>query len=152
MSNIILNFKNYLKIDTLNVNIIIGGDKNMDDVFCKIVKGELPGYVVYETEDIMAIMDAYPHTPGHLLIIPKKHYTTILDLDEEINNKIFNAAKMLMKKMEKLYPHLKSIKVVVNYGEEQVVKHFHMHLLPLYEKDNIPEMSQEEFANLLKSE
>lgn len=124
----------------------------MNDIFCKIVKGELPAYVVYETEDLMAIMDAYPHTPGHLLIIPKKHYTTILDMDNDINTKIHEAAKILIQKMEKLYPNLKSIKTVINYGEEQVVKHYHMHLLPLYEKDNTPTMSQEEFANLLKSE
>lgn len=124
----------------------------MNDIFCKIVKGELPAFVVYETEDLMAIMDAYPHTPGHLLIIPKKHYTTILDMDNDINTKIHEAAKVLIQKMEKLYPHLKSIKTVINYGEEQIVKHYHMHLLPLYEKDSTPTMSQEEFANLLKSE
>lgn len=122
------------------------------DVFCKIINGELPSNVVYETDSVLAIMDASPFSPGHVLVIPKKHYTTILDMDDEIIVKIHEVAKLLMKKMEKLYPNIESIKVVVNYGEEQKVKHYHMHLLPLYESGKKPQLTQEEFASIIKSE
>ncbi len=120
------------------------------DVFCKIIAGEIPSIEVYSDELVVSIMDANPSSPGHLLIIPKKHYTTILDMDDEINNKIQETARMLIKKMETTYPDLTGIKVIVNYGDEQQVKHYHMHLLPVYEKGKKPELSQADFAELLK--
>ena len=98
------------------------------DVFCKIIAGEIPSIEVYSDELVVSIMDANPSSPGHLLIIPKKHYTTILDMDDEINNKIQETARMLIKK----------------------IKHYHMHLLPVYEKEKKPELSQADFAELLK--
>ncbi len=122
----------------------------MDDVFCKIIRGEIPSKLVYEDEFVISIMDVNPASPGHVLIIPKKHYTTILDMDDEINNHIQETAKMLIKKMETQYPNLNGIKVIVNYGSEQQVKHYHMHLLPVYESGKKPSMSQDDFKELLK--
>jgi len=120
------------------------------DVFCKIIRGEIPSMSVYEDEHVISIMDANPSSPGHVLIIPKNHYTTFLDMDDEINNHIQETAKMLIKKMESVYPGLEGIKIIVNYGSEQQVKHYHMHLLPVYAKGKKPTMSQDEFAELLK--
>lgn len=121
------------------------------DIFCKIIAGEIPSNVVYENEDVISIMDASPFSPGHVLIIPKKHYTTILDMDADILAKVHEAAKMLIKKIETHYPNVTGIKVVVNYGDEQKIKHYHMHLLPIYEEGKKPTMTQEEFANILKN-
>lgn len=120
------------------------------DVFCKIIAGEIPSKPVYEDEFVISIMDVNPASPGHVLVIPKKHYTTILDMDDEINNHIQETARMLIKKMETQYPNLDGIKVIVNYGSEQQVKHYHMHLLPVYESGKKPSMSQDDFAELLK--
>lgn len=120
------------------------------DVFCKIVAGELPSNIVLETPEIISIMDVSPFTPGHVLIIPKKHYTTILDMDDDINNRIQDAARILIKKIENAYPNVTGVKVVVNYGDEQKVKHYHMHLLPIYETGKKPSLSQDEFAELLR--
>ena len=56
----------------------------MDDcVFCKIIKGEIPSEKVYEDEDVMAFKDINPVTPIHILVIPKKHIATLLDVTEE---------------------------------------------------------------------
>ena len=120
------------------------------DVFCKIIAGELPAKVCYEDKDIISIMDASPFMPGHVLIIPKKHYTTILNMDDEIVTKIHRVAKMLIAKMESNYEDIESVKVVVNYGEEQKVKHYHMHLIPIYKDKKKPNISQEEYCELLK--
>lgn len=119
------------------------------DIFCKIVDGEMESNICFENEDIISIMDAYPSSPGHILIIPKKHYTSILEMDDETNSKILEVAKIMMKKIESLYPNVTGIKVVVNYGDEQIVKHYHMHLLPIYEDDKEPSFSQKEFCDLL---
>ncbi len=120
------------------------------DVFCKIIKGELPANVVYEDEHVLSIMDASPFMPGHVLIIPKNHYTTILDMDDEIIVKIHETAKMLISRMEERYEDIESVKVVVNYGEEQKVKHYHMHLIPIYEGRKKPHITQEEYCEILK--
>ena len=120
------------------------------DVFCKIIEGSLPANVCFENEDIICIMDASPYMPGHTLIIPKKHYTTILDMDDEIICKIHECAKMLISRMEERFEDIESVKVVVNYGEEQKVKHYHMHLIPIYKNRIKPNVSQEKYCEVLK--
>ena len=122
----------------------------MDCLFCKIINGEVPSYTCYEDEFVKCIMDANPYMPGHTLIIPKKHYTTFLDMDNDIIIKVHDIAKILMKKMMEKYPNINSVKVVINYGEEQKVKHYHMHLIPLYDYEKLPDITQEEFCNMLK--
>ncbi len=122
----------------------------MKDVFCQIIDSEIPANVVYENDNVLAIMDANPYSPGHILIIPKRHYTTILDMDTETIGKIHDVAKMLIKKMENTYPNIDGIKIAVNYGEPQKVKHYHMHLLPTYSLGKTPEISQKEFCEMLK--
>lgn len=49
-------------------------------VFCKIVRGEIPSYKVYEDEEFLAFLDIHPHTPGHTQVIPKKHFRWVWDL------------------------------------------------------------------------
>lgn len=120
------------------------------DVFCKIIAGELPSNKVYEDEDVICIMDANPDAPGHALVIPKKHYTTILDLDSDILIKIKNIADKIMKIQEAKLPGIIGIRAAVNYGEPQVVKHFHLHLIPVYLTS--PALSQEEICKILKTE
>lgn len=106
----------------------------MDCIFCQIVKGESPSRKIYEDDLIIGIMDIDPYCDGHVLLIPKKHYTDIMELDEEILTHINAVAKkltpMIMEKLDK-----KSMTVSYNYGEKQKVKHFHMHLLPNIDDD-----------------
>lgn len=101
----------------------------MDCIFCKIINGELPSYKLYEDDLIIVIMDAYPNVDGHVLIIPKKHYDTFMDLPNELITHINIFAKKYSNLiMEKL--NSKALTLLVNYGESQKVKHYHLHLLP----------------------
>ena len=101
----------------------------MDCIFCKIIKGEIPSKVLYEDELVKVIMDVNPTVDGHALIIPKKHYTDYLELDQDIITHIWDAAKKMGPSiMDKL--KAKSLTLLVNFGDDQQVKHFHMHLLP----------------------
>ena len=120
------------------------------DIFCQIIEGKIEALKCFEDDDVVVIMDANPKRPGHLLIIPKKHYTTLLDLDDDILVTINNTAKSFIQKMFLKYPKIKSVVSIVNYGEEQKVKHYHLHLIPDYGEEEIQGVSQEEFCRLLK--
>jgi len=103
-------------------------------LFCKIIKKELPSRILFEDEKVMVIMDAYPEVDGHILIIPKKHFTDFLELEEEeiihINKIAKDIGALLMKKLS-----AKSLSLTVNYGDRQEIKHYHLHLLPDYRKN-----------------
>lgn len=121
---------------------------NMECLFCNIAKKEAPSYTLYEDDFCVAILDAFPNVDGHTLVIPKKHYTDFTELDEEILLHIYSVAKRLSKSlMEKL--NAASISFVVNYGDSQKVKHFHLHLLPNFGQKKKVKMTPEEMYKLL---
>ena len=101
----------------------------MECIFCKIIQGEIPSKVLYEDEFLKVIMDINPTVDGHALIIPKKHYTDYLELEPNIITHMWEVAQKIgpsiMKKMQ-----ASSLSLLVNFGDDQQVKHFHMHLLP----------------------
>lgn len=106
----------------------------MDCVFCKIINEEIPSYTVYEDEIVKVFLDINPNTNGHMLIVPKKHYVNILDLDEEVRNHIFK----IQKKMYELVKNkigADGITFAQNNELGQDVKHYHMHLIPRYNND-----------------
>lgn len=113
----------------------IFGDK-MDCIFCKIIAGEIPAKKVYEDELVMAFLDVSPHTDGHTLIIPKKHYKDILEMDDEILKHIQCTAKKIFKLYEDKLD-IKGMTLVQNNGYGQEVKHYHIHLVPRYKDDKL---------------
>ena len=89
-----------------------------DCLFCNIIKGEQASYTLYEDDDLKVIMDAFPNSPGHTLIIPKEHYKDLDDIDIELLTKILKKAKDIKKLLEtKLNPE--SIILVQNNGEAE---------------------------------
>ena len=102
-----------------------------DCTFCKIIKGEIPSEKVYENEDILAFKDINPVTPIHVLIIPKKHITTLMDVaeeDRELMAKILQAAQTVAKQ---LGVDKTGFRLISNCGSDggQMVMHIHFHLL-----------------------
>ncbi len=104
----------------------------MDDcIFCKIIKKEIPSNIVYESDDIIAFRDVNPVAPVHILVIPKKHLNSVLDLnveDEMLVGKIY----MVINKIAKQEGIDKTgFRIVVNCGEDggQEVKHLHFHII-----------------------
>ena len=106
-----------------------------DCIFCKIIKGELPGKFIYEDDLIAIIMNINPATNGHLLVIPKKHYENIMDTPNEIITHSMDIVR------EKIYPFLKErlnckgLTISQNNELGQEIKHFHIHLTPRYDND-----------------
>ncbi len=120
-----------------------------DCLFCNIIKGEQASYTLYEDDDLKVIMDAFPNSPGHTLIIPKEHYKDLDDIDIELLTKIFKKAKDIKKLLEtKLNPE--SIILVQNNGKAEKIKHFHLHLIPTY--TIVPDKTVEEMYKLITEE
>ena len=103
----------------------------MDCIFCKIVAGDIPADILHQDEEIIAFRDINPMAPIHLLIIPKKHVASLVQLSEAETSMIgdmANAANQLAKRegiAESGY------RLVINCGEQggQLVPHLHMNLL-----------------------
>jgi histidine triad (HIT) family protein len=103
----------------------------MECIFCQIVKKEIPAKIVREDDKLMVFEDIEPKAPVHLIIITKKHISSVLELtveDKELVGEIFLVAQALAK--EKGIAE-SGFRVLVNYGKDagQTVNHIHFHLL-----------------------
>lgn len=119
-------------------------------LFCNIVKGDIPSSTIYEDELIKVFLDINPNTNGDLLIIPKKHYENILDIEEEIITHSYSITKNIIYK--KLVDKLNATGLTIsqNNGTGQEIKHFHIHLTPRYENDEFNITSNKEILLDLK--
>ena len=102
-----------------------------DCLFCKIVKGEIPCTKVYEDDKVLAFDDIHPMAPVHVIMIPKRHLSTLLDIDAQsisIAGDLISAAQKIaqIKGIAQ-----KGFRTVINCNAEggQVVFHLHMHVL-----------------------
>ena len=99
-----------------------------DCIFCKIINEEIPTKFVYKDDDIFVFHDINPKAPTHLLIVPREHIKTFLDLEDKhswLLTKMIKVVQRLVrdKKLEK------SFRVLINGGTHQIVDHLHFHLL-----------------------
>lgn len=118
-------------------------------IFCKIINGEIPTRKVYEDEKVIVIMDTDPSQNGHMLVIPKNHYVDFTELDNDILLHINDTAKKMTKLIyEKL--NADGVRLVNNYGLYQVVKHYHLHIIPAY-KNKQELIDIDEVFNKLKN-
>ena len=117
-------------------------------IFCKIINGDIPSYKIYEDDTVYAFLDINPDSNGHTLIIPKKHYKDLEDLDINTFNHIIMIAKKLKKELEEKL-NIDGLTLIQNNGDIQEVKHFHLHLKPYY-KNKQKIINVEEIYNKLK--
>ncbi len=107
-------------------------------IFCDIANKKIPSKIVYEDSYTLAFLDLSPVNPGHTLIIPKKHFENVLDLDEEyaehLGKAIVKVTNLLKTKL-----NVKNLNVINNSGKlsGQTVMHLHFHLIPRKENDNL---------------
>lgn len=106
-----------------------------DCIFCKIVAGEIPASKVYEDEHVLAFLDITQVTKGHTLLVPKKHFRNVLDLDPETTEQVFSVLPRLAKHLKERLG-AKGLNIVNNNEEAagQTVFHTHIHLLPRFDE------------------
>lgn len=107
---------------------------NMDCIFCKIAKKEIPAKVLYEDDIVISYLDINPDSNGHTLIIPKKHYTDLMDIDDQTLLHIMKIARQLKNELEKKL-HIDGLTLIQNNGDIQEIKHYHLHLKPFYNQN-----------------
>ncbi|MDD4844730.1 MAG: HIT family protein [Anaerotignum sp.] len=109
-----------------------------DCIFCKIINGDIPSAIIYENEEFKVILDRFPANEGHVLILPKEHYSDIFDIDPQLAGRLFVLATKIARQMKSVlgFEHMN---VMQNNGTVagQTVFHFHLHLIPRYENDGI---------------
>jgi histidine triad (HIT) family protein len=105
-------------------------------VFCAIVAGTVPAYVVFESPSVLAFLDHRPLLPGHVLVIPKTHYETLGDLPEAEVGPYFLVVQRLAIAVEKSMRADGSF-VATNIRISQSVPHLHVHVVPRRKGDGL---------------
>lgn len=109
-----------------------------DCIFCKIVNKNVPCEFVYEDENFVGFLDTNPKAEGHTLIVPKRHYKTLLDLPNSLGNELQEAIKKIGLKLIS-GKKAEGFNVLVNVGEvaDQIVHHLHIHIIPRNDGDAV---------------
>ncbi|MBR5389076.1 HIT domain-containing protein [Candidatus Saccharibacteria bacterium] len=118
----------------------------MDNVFSKIIRGEIPCYKIYEDDKNLAFLDIAPESKGHTLVIPKVEVDKVYELEDEDYDALFHAVKKIAKHMEEVLGTRILMKVV---GTD--VPHAHVHLMPLdpmWKHGRTLELSEAEFKEI----
>jgi histidine triad (HIT) family protein len=106
-------------------------------IFCDIIDRKIPSSVVYEDENVLAILDISQVTKGHTLVMPKKHFRNIIEADEETVLQCVSTAKKLAAQIVK-NTGAAGVNVLTNCGEAagQSVDHLHFHIIPRYDEND----------------
>jgi len=127
-------------------------------IFCKIVRGEIPSYKVYEDRDTLAFLDINPVNLGHVLVIPKKHFENFQDIPSNVLCEIINIIKKLTLSIIQSV-QAKDYNIMLSNGKiaGQEVPHAHFHIIPRFEKDafevhfNSKKISSDEMKKIAES-
>lgn len=105
----------------------------MDCLFCSIVAGDIPSTRVYEDEATYAFMDIAPASEGHLIVVPKRHSTDVLDIAAEDLHAVVDTGQRLARRVTDVLG-ADGVNLLNNRGEHawQTVFHFHLHVIPRY--------------------
>ncbi len=105
-----------------------------DNIFAKILRGELPAFTVYETDHCLAFLDVMPQSNGHTLVLPKQPAENLFELSDESATHLIVAVKAIADAIHRVFAP-DGIRLMQLNGEAagQTVFHMHMHIMPCYE-------------------
>lgn len=105
-------------------------------LFCQIVAGEVPAHVVADEAEVMGFLDIRPIFPGHVLLVPKPHWETLVDLPAGLVEPLFGATRRMAEAVEGAMGADGSF-VAINNRVSQSVAHLHVHVVPRRRKDGL---------------
>lgn len=100
-------------------------------IFCRIIAGEAKAFKIAETENFVSILDAFPVTEGHILVLPKSHYKTFFDVPEPEVASLFSEARK-MASLQKKALEASGFNIAT---APAAIDHFHVHVVPRYDYD-----------------
>lgn len=107
-----------------------------DCIFCRIISGEIPAEVVYESADCIAFLDSQPLFPGHVLVVPRQHCATLSDLPDDLLAPLFGSVRKISAAVETALGAEGSF-VANNNKISQTVPHLHVHVIPRSKGDGL---------------
>lgn len=118
-----------------------------DTVFMKIVRKELPATVVYEDDTTLAFLDIAPVTLGHTLVIPKKPFVNIFDIDQETLARVIETVRIIAPRVLQATGAL-GVHVMSDHGEGagQIVPHLHFHIIPGHERSGFEFWPKQDYS------
>lgn len=105
-------------------------------VFCQVLDGQLPAHAVYEDDRVLAFLDKAPVFKGHVLIVPREHHETLVDLPEAEVGPLFLIARRIARAVEASLGADGTF-VAMNNKVSQSVPHLHVHVVPRRKKDGL---------------
>ncbi|MBI5729441.1 MAG: HIT family protein [Candidatus Magasanikbacteria bacterium] len=107
-----------------------------DCLFCKIAAGDISNYTVYQDEHVLAFLDIHPCAKGHMVVIPKKHFASLLHMSTAEWQQLSGGLQGAIKRLEQvLAPDGLNIGINERSAAGQAVAHVHWHIIPRYEGD-----------------
>jgi histidine triad (HIT) family protein len=128
--------------------------------FCKIVERHISARIISQNDNAIAFLDAFPLSVGHTLIIPKRHYSKVQDMNSEYSSAMFDLLRVVTEAVEKV-TRAKASTIAIHNGVEagQVILHVHIHIIPRFSGDgagpvhsmfkNRPNINSEEMDAML---
>jgi histidine triad (HIT) family protein len=110
----------------------------MSTIFTKIIRKEIPAYVLYEDEHVISFLDISQATIGHTLVVTKKPFEDLFALDEETLSHLMTVTLKIAKAVKKAF-NPEGLNLLQNNGRAagQTVFHFHVHIIPRYDQDQL---------------
>ena len=100
-------------------------------IFCKIINGQIPARILNQDDHAIALLDAFPLSAGHTLVIPKIHYPKLQDMDSDSSSSVFSLVMKISAALERAVD-VNSTTIAVDNGREagQEIPHLHVHIIP----------------------
>ncbi|MDF1539444.1 MAG: HIT family protein [Candidatus Thorarchaeota archaeon] len=123
-----------------------------DCIFCKIVKGDIPASIIFEDDVCMAFMDVFPVREGHCLLIPKEHFTNMLDVSSEVAAHLGVKIAELTRRVHTVYKPVGVLNTVANGPDAgQEIPHLHFHAIPRAKGDEFGFRFPKDYRNQMAS-
>ncbi len=116
-------------------------------LFCRIIKGEIPCSKVYEDENSIAFLDISPVNKGHVLVLPKSHFETIIDISDDALCAVSKASKKVAAAVQKA-TGCDGISILQSnlQAAGQAIDHYHVHVIPRFHSDGLKHWPQGKYA------
>ena len=105
-------------------------------IFCEIAARNLAAHLVYEDANSVAFLDSHPLFPGHVLLCPREHYVTLLELPVDLTGPIFATTQLLARAVENAVD-AEGTFIAINNRVSQTVPHLHIHIVPRRRRDGL---------------